>query len=139
MSYRLLEHATDAVVEITASTLEDAFIKAGESVVDIMLDASKIDEKKTKKTSVSGKDLEYLLFNWLEDIIFQVITESFAIKRFDIVITKDKEYRINANLYGERLDLQKHQFRIEIKAPTFHQMVINNNNNIFTMKYLLDL
>jgi SHS2 domain-containing protein len=134
-----LDHTTDAIVEVTAVTLEDAFLKAGESTVAIMLDIETIEEKDTRKISVSGKDLRYLLFNWLEEIVFQVITEGFAPKRFDVKITKGTEYRIDAILYGESLDLKKHQFRVEIKAPTFHQMIIKKEDNVITMKYLLDL
>ena len=39
---------------------------------------------------------------------------------------------------GEKLDLKKHNFKIEIKSPTFHLMEIKENDEV-TMQYLLDL
>ena len=64
MSYRTLEHATDAVIEVTADTLEDAFKIAGISVIETILDISKVTENDRKSIQVKGKDLKYLLYNW---------------------------------------------------------------------------
>jgi len=138
MSYRLLDHATDAIIEVTASDLNEAFTIAGVSVVDITLNPKLIEEKKEKTLTVSGKDLRYLLYNWLEEVIYQLITEGFAIARFSLNISKDSIYTINATIYGEKIDLEKHHYKIEIKAPTFHEMKIEQNGGV-TLQFLLDL
>ena len=138
MSFKLLEHATDAFIEITASDLKEAFTLAGNSVVEITLDRDTIEEKGERTILVTGKDLRYLLFNWLEEVIFQLITEGFAIHRFKIDIEKKSEYEIIATVYGEPIDLQKHHFKVEIKAPTFHLMEISEGKKV-VMRYLLDL
>ena len=138
MSYRLLDHATDAIIEVTASDLNEAFTIAGISVVDITLNPKFIEEKKEKTLTVSGKDLRYLLYNWLEEVIYQLITEGFAIARFSLNISKDSIYTINATIYGEKIDLEKHHYKIEIKAPTFHEMKIEQNGRV-TLQFLLDL
>jgi len=138
MSYRTLEHATDAVIEVTADTLEDAFKIAGISVIDTILDISKVTENDTKSIQVKGKDLKYLLYNWLEEIIILTITDGFAGKRIIVTISKDEEYKINAEIFGETIDLKKHEFKVEIKSPTFHEMKIEEKDNV-TMRYLLDL
>jgi SHS2 domain-containing protein len=138
MSYKLLEHATDAVIEITASSLKEAFVVAGQSVVEITLDSEKVEEREQRVLKVVGKDLRYLLFNWLEEVNYQLITEGFAIHRFSVDISKNSEYKLNATAYGEPLDLQKHRFRVEIKAPTFHEMEISEGKEV-VMRFLLDL
>ena len=138
MNYKLLEHATDAFIEVTASSLEEAFIRAGESVVDITLDQRLVEEKEQRTLIVTGEDLDLLLFNWLEEIIYQLITEGFAIHRFALKISKNLEYKISATAFGEEIDLKKHQFKVEIKAPTFHLMEIKQNGDV-TMRFLLDL
>jgi len=87
---------------------------------------------------VQGKDLRYLLFNWLEAIIYQLITDGFAIKRIQLDLQKNEEYEITATSYGEPFDLKKHNFKVEIKAPTFHEMEISVGKEV-KMKFLLDL
>ena len=138
MSYKTLEHATDAIIEVTADNLKDAFEIAGISVIDTILDNSKVEENSSKKLIVRGKDLRYLLYNWLEEMIILTITDGFAGKRIVLEITKSDDYQINAQIFGELIDLKKHEFKVEIKSPTFHEMEIEENDKI-RMKYLLDL
>jgi len=138
VSYKTLEHATDAIIEVTADNLQEAFQIAGISVIETILDSSKVDEVDSKKLVVKGKDLKYLLYNWLEEIIILTITEGFAGKRIIIDILRNENYEIHAEVFGESIDLKKHQFKVEIKSPTFHEMEIKENDKII-MKYLLDL
>ena len=138
MSYRHLEHSTDAVIEVTAPTLINAFEIAGMSVVETILNSSKIDEKDSRIVSVTGKDLIYLLYNWLEEIIILTITDGFAARKISVKIDKNHEYRIQAQIFGEDIDIKKHGFKIEIKSPTFHEMYIQEGEQI-TLRYLLDL
>ena len=101
MSYKTLEHATDAIIEVTADNLKEAFQIAGISVIDTILDSSKVEENHSKKLIVKGKDLKYLLYNWLEEMIILTITDGFAGKRIllDIIknVTKSILYIINLN------------------------------------------
>jgi len=138
MSYKTLEHATDAIIEVTANNLKEAFQIAGISVIDTILDSSKVDENDSRKLVVKGKDLKYLLYNWLEEIIILTITDGFAGKRIEIDIVKNENYEIRAEVFGEMINLKKHEFKVEIKSPTFHEMEIKEGDKI-VMKYLLDL
>lgn len=138
MSYKSLEHATDAIFEVTAPNLEEAFVIAAKSVIETILDVDAIEEKEEKTLTVSGKDLSYLLYNWLEELIILTITDGFAAKRIRLNIEKNEEYKILARFWGEQIDIKKHHFKVEIKAPTFHEMEVRQGDTVY-MKYLLDL
>ncbi|QLH09577.1 archease [Candidatus Nitrosotenuis sp. DW1] len=138
MSYRYLEHATDAIIEVEAPTLEEAFVLAGKSVVDTILDSKLVEEKKEKTLTVTGKDLSYLLYNWLEEMIILTITDGFAAKKISLQIEKNSSYKITAVLTGEDISFEKHHFKVEIKSPTFHLMEIKQENGVM-MRFLLDL
>jgi len=138
MSYKYLEHSTDAFIEVRAKNLEEAFSVAGKSVVETIIDSNNIQEIEEKNIKVKGRTLLNLLYNWLEDIVIITITDGFAIKNFSVNIKKNKEYQIISNISGEKLDIKKHNFKVEIKSPTFHLMEIEENDEI-TMRYLLDL
>ena len=138
MSYKFLDHATDAIIEVTAKDLHEAFSVTADAVINLTLDQDKVEEKEQKEFSAQGKDLRYLLFSWLEEIPFLLITEGFAIKRIEFNIIQNQNYKINAIAYGEPLDFKKHNFKVEIKAPTFYDMEIKENGGVF-MRFLLDL
>ena len=55
MSYKYLEHATDALIEVKAKTLEEAFVVAGKSVVDTIIDLNNIQEIEEKNIKVKGR------------------------------------------------------------------------------------
>lgn len=138
MSYKFLDHATDAIIEIRAKDLKEAFSVTADAVINLTLDQINVEEKEQREFSAQGKDLRYLLFSWLEEIPFLLITEGFAIKRIEFDIIEKEDYKINATAYGEPLDFKKHNFKVEIKAPTFYDMEIRQNDGVF-MKFLLDL
>jgi SHS2 domain-containing protein len=138
MSYKYLEHSTDAFIEVKAKNLEEAFSVAGKSVVETIIDSNNIQEIEEKNIKVKGRNLLNLLYNWLEEIVTITITDGFAIRNFSVNIKKNKEYQIISNISGEKLDIKKHNFKVEIKSPTFHLMEIEENDEI-TMRYLLDL
>ena len=138
MSYKTLEHATDAIIEVTADNLKDAFKIAGVSVIETILDISKVEEKTSKRIVVKGKDLRYLLYNWLEEMIILTITEGFAGKRILVEISEENEWKIDAEIFGEDINLSKHEFKVEIKSPTFHDMKIEQDGNVI-LRYILDL
>lgn len=138
MSYKFLDHATDAIIEVKAKDLKEAFTVTADAIINITLDQDKVEEKEKKEIIAKGKDLRYLLFSWLEEITFVLITEGFAIKRAELEVLKNNEYIINAKVFGEPLNLSKHNFKVEIKAPTFYDMEIRENNGIY-MRFLLDL
>ena len=138
MSYKFLDHATDAIIEVTAKDLKEAFTVAANAEINLTLDQDKVEEKEERKFSAKGKDLRYLLFSWLEEIPFVLITEGFAIKRLEFDIEKNNGYSIDAIAYGETLDVKKHNFKVEIKAPTFYDMEIREDDGVY-MRFLLDL
>ena len=138
MSYKFLDHATDAIIEVTAKNLKEAFAVAADAEINLTLDQDKVEEKGQMIFSANGKDLHYLLFSWLEEIPFILITEGFAIKRLEFDIEVKDGYKINAIAYGETLDVKKHNFKVEIKAPTFYDMEIREDDGVY-MRFLLDL
>ena len=138
MSYKYLEHSTDAFIEVKAKTMEEAFLVAGKSVVETIIDSKNIQEIEEKDVKVVGENIHNLLYNWLEEIVTITITDGFAIKNFSVNIKKNKEYQIISKISGEKLNLKKHNYKIEIKSPTFHLMEIKENDGIL-MRYLLDL
>ena len=138
MSYKFLDHATDAIIEVTAKDLKEAFSVTADAAINLTLDQDKVEEKDQKEFSAQGKDLRYLLFSWIEEITFILITEGFAVKRIDFDIEENNGYTIKAKAFGEPLDFAKHNFKVEIKAPTFYDMEIRTNGEVY-MRFLLDL
>lgn len=138
MGYSLVDHATDAIIEVRAEDLEGAFCDAANAAISLTLDQGSVRCREQRHLSARGKDLPYLLLEWLEEVSFLMITEGFAIGSIRLGISRGEGYRIDATASGEPLDLRRHGFRVEIKAPTLHGMEIRQDGGVF-MRFLLDL
>jgi SHS2 domain-containing protein len=129
---------TDAFIEVTGNTIDEAFENAGVSVVDTILDFKSVENKEDRKIEIKANDLKGLLYNWLEEIIILTITDGFAGRTFSVKITKNDVYHLLAKISGEEINFEKHHFKMEIKAPTYHLMEIKDEKQVL-MRFLLDL
>ncbi len=136
MSYRFLDHMTDAYIEAEGSSLEEAFENAAKGLIDTMLDIDKIEAKDKIRIEAEGYDLEELLYNWLEEILLKLSIERVALREFKVKI---KDNRLEAEAYGEPLDLKKHNYKVEIKAVTYHLMEVKKEDSKYKVRFLLDL
>ncbi|CAI9830751.1 MAG: archease [Nitrosopumilus sp.] len=134
MTYRLLDHATDAEVEVDAPDAGSAFADAAAAVAGIML-AGGVAEKESRDISAAGSSPEMLLYGWLEEVIFLVVTEGFAVSRIEARVSGG---RAEGTARGEPLDVARHGFGTEIKAPTLHGMEVRLGTPSY-MRFILDL
>ncbi len=139
--YRFLDHMTDAFIEAYGTTLEEAFENAAMALCDTMIDLKRVIPKSELKLSAKGNDLYSLLFNWLDEVMLLLVADRIAMSRFSVKITQnyDNSYLLEAIASGEPLDLNRHHYKVEIKAVTYHEMEIKQENNIVTAGFLLDL
>jgi SHS2 domain-containing protein len=138
MTYRYLDHMTDAFIEVVGNTIDEAFENAGMSVVDTIVDINLINNKEDRKIEVGADDLKGLLYSWLEEIIILTITDGFAGRTFNVKITKNDRYHLLAKISGEEINFERHHFKMEIKAPTYHLMEIREEG-VVLMRFILDL
>ena len=140
MSYKYLEHSTDIFIEVTATTLEQAFIISAYATIETMINRTKVENKIRKIITIDAIDLEQLLYNWLEELIILTITDCFAVHDIVVkIIKQNTAYKLQSIILGDKLDIQKHHFKLEIKSPTFHLMEINISDTKINLKFILDI
>jgi SHS2 domain-containing protein len=139
--YRLLEHVTDALVEVWGETLEEAFSQAGLALFDTMLDTKTVNPKTTEEIQTAGHDEKELLYNYLEELLLLFEVKQLALGRFtvnSIAPTKD-EIRLKGKASGEPYDRKRHSGKVEVKGITYHLMEIEKRPRKVTVRFLLDL
>jgi SHS2 domain-containing protein len=139
-----LDHMTDAYLRIHGSNLEEAFEYAGKGLVGIMYELKGIDTNKQVSIMAEGKDLENLLFDWLDKILLIVLIERTIMSEFRAEIIRDDKtghYSINGYGKGEQINQYHHELKVEIKGITYHEMKIleNNDKGEVMLEYIVDL
>lgn len=140
LDYIFLEHTTDALIEAYGRTLEEAFNNAARGLVDTMIDIKTVEQNIEENFEVFGKDLESLLYNWLESVLIKVTTNNIVFISFNLKILQSKEgFRLNGKGIGEKLNLKKHKPKTEAKAATYHLMRIKEEKKKISLRFLIDL
>ncbi len=138
--YKFLDYMSDAFIEAWGDNLEEAFINAARAFYDTMINEEKIESKETKDVEISGHDLEELLYNWIEELIYLFEVEGWLTSEYNIKIErKNGSWYLRGKLHGEKYDKSKHGSKTHIKAVTYHEMKIHISNDGVKLRYLLDL
>ncbi len=139
--YRFLEHMTDLEVEASGKDLSEAFENAGRAIEDSMVDLSSVQPKRSQEIFLEERDIELLLYSWIETLIVLQDTDGMLFSRFSCKVSKLRDaYRLDATIAGEKFDPIRHEQKTAIKAPTFHEMKVSTGNSgTVTLRFLVDL
>jgi SHS2 domain-containing protein len=122
MRYEQLEHTADVMIKAHGRTLEECYGNAAYALFDTMVDASTIVPTEEIDIQQEGHDHESLLYNFLSEFLFVHDTTRLVLCEFDVTI---EDLKIVCKARGERLDLEKHRPKTEIKAITYHELRVD--------------
>ncbi|HLI46713.1 MAG TPA: archease [Geobacterales bacterium] len=140
--YRYLEDIAiaDLAFEVQAKNLENLFKLAGKAVSNAMvLDLNSIKKEITKDILIESEDLEILLYNFLEEIIYYKDTEGLVFSDFDVSIETNGKKKLKAKAYGEKLDYKRHETLVDVKAVTMHLFELKQKNGFWYARIVLDV
>ena len=136
-SFEILEHTADLGIRITAPSLPELFAAAAEALVSVVLDPARIEPKREYAIEASGEDLDALLVNWLNEIVYLLDGARVAPAR--IAVDELNEARVVGRAFGEPRDVEKHPHRITVKAVTYHQLRIEQRAGQWRADIFLDV
>ena len=137
--YRFLDHMTDAVIEAYGGTLDEAFENAAKALNDTMIDLKDVQPDREIKIEAQGNDLQELLFDWLDKVMLLLVADHIVMSEFSVKIKAGNGYSLTGIAKGEKLNLEKHNYKVEIKAVTYHEMDVRQESGKATVRFLLDL
>lgn len=141
LGYTFLPHTTDAYVQATGSTLEEALEFAGMALCDTMYDSNSVAPKHLEDLQVGGSDEVALLYNWLEALLLKFELERKVFSKFKVTLDRKSPDGIQAlaKLYGESFDRRRHGAKVEVKAVTLHKIEVVHSNDGVIIRFILDL
>ncbi len=138
--YRFLDHTADAKFQAFGRTLEEAFSNAALATASLMWDVEAMSKKVKRRVRVEGRDLEQLLLHFLEEIIYAFETQSFllaSVEEVKIEAGPGGGFSLEAVFVGDN-EPSKHKFHGEVKAVTYNEMKIEQNDSI-TIQVVVDM
>jgi SHS2 domain-containing protein len=143
MPYEFLEEIAIADIAFQAwgKTLEELFITAGDATINAMIDnLEAIELKETRTFRLENDELDMLLFNFLQEFVYYKDSELLMLRAQQVQIEeKNGEYHLTAVTQGERLDRDRHEERVDVKAVTLHRFQLEKTDDGWTAMVILDI
>ncbi len=137
MPYAVIDHTADTGVKVWAADLPSLFSEAARAMFEQITDIQSGAGSHTRTLSVEGFDRSDLLVNWLKELLYLFHTEGFLIKSTTLPSITDTA--LSADIRYDRFDPQAHEVRMDIKAVTYHGLLIENGPDGLSVTIIFDV
>ena len=135
--FELLEHTADIGIRAWGETPAELFENAAIAVESVAVELERVEPRIAYPIFASGEDLESLLVNWLNEVVYYMDGGRVAMSRFRI--NSLTETQAAGHGWGEPRDAERHPPRIVVKAATYHQLRIFHDNDRWVAEVYLDI
>jgi SHS2 domain-containing protein len=135
--FEVIEHTADVGIAARASTLPELFEVAAEGMFSFLIDPATVENRTFLERRVDADDLEGLLAAWLNDLLVVLSAEGFVPKVF--VVDEVNEKRLCATVHGEPVDPDRHHFRLDVKAATYHMLKVERTDGGWSARVIFDV
>ncbi len=143
MPYEIVDDITraDIAFRISGTDLNELFFSGAEALISAILEnPESVSHNIEKKFIFKNRSLDMLLYDFLSDLIFIKDAESLLLLPEEINISNlDNTYHFNSLLYGEIINYQKHNLKVDVKAVTMHNLRIEKTQTGWEAVFVLDL
>lgn len=143
MPYEYLDDiaTADAAFVAWGATVEELFIAASDALLNVMvksLDA--VNRTEVRRLELESDELEMLLFDLLQEIIFYKDADQLLLRIDNIHIhSADGSVSLTAEAFGERIDPSRHELIVDVKAVTFHRYRVEQTPRGWEAMVILDI
>jgi SHS2 domain-containing protein len=109
-------HDADIGVRGRGARPEDAFAGAALALTAVVTDPASVLPRVAVAIACEAPDLELLLADWLNALIFEMATRGMLFGRFQVRIAGT---RLEATAWGEGVERERHQPAVEVKGATY--------------------
>jgi len=135
--YETFEHTADLGLRIRAADRDALFAEAGQALFSAIVDdLSTIESRQRIDIRLTSDDLEYLLFDWLKELLYRFDAEHLLLGRFDVKVA---DCSLEAVVWGEPMDLTRHTMLHEVKAITYHGLKVEETTDGWLAEVIVDI
>jgi len=140
--FKFLEHTADVKFQAFGKTIEEVFENSALALKQTICPGIRVVGRKKKIISLKKKDLESLLYSFLEEIIYLLDAENFLIG--EITKIEIDKFSLKATILGD--DASEYEFTNSVKAMTYNDMLISKEiidkkrkKELWTIQAVLDV
>lgn len=138
LKYKYLNKVTaEAGFEVYGKNVEDLFAHAAEALTGIMVDLKTIKAVKDNKISLSNSNLDGLLFDFLNELVYLKDVEGYLGKRFKVRMIGER--KLEVDIMGDYINPEEQSLGLDVKAITKHGFEVVGNKDGYRARVIVDV
>ncbi len=135
--YETFEHTADVGLRVVAPNLDTLFAEAGEALFSLIVeDLAAVAPREAVVLHIDGGDLPFLLFDWLNELLYRFDGEHRLLARFRVRIGPAS---LDGEAWGETWDAGRHALDHEVKAITYHGLRVEPTSDGWLAEVIVDI
>lgn len=135
--YEIFEHTADLGLRVTAPSIPELFVEAARGLTSLIVtDLASVRPLVAEVIEVPGTELDFLLFDWLNELLFRFEARRLLFADFQI---KLHDQGLTGTARGEPLDRVRHQLEHEVKAITYHGLSVRPVDGRWVAELIVDI
>jgi SHS2 domain-containing protein len=137
MGYELIEHTADIGIRVWANDIKGLFEEAARGLFDIITDIKTVTARIERSVTVRGSGWEEVMVAWLTELLYlhevkDLLFCDFSVAEVDRVI-------IRGVARGEHFNEKRHTIKTVVKAVTYHQLQIREQDGHLHAQIIFDI
>ena len=108
-----------------APAKEEAFAQAAMALTAVIADLEKVEPRQAVDIVCEEDDDEMLFIAWLSSLLYEMDARNMLFSRFEIEFV---EGGLKAKVWGEPVNVAKHEPAVEVKAATYAGLQVGRDN-----------
>ena len=141
MPYKFVEGLTraDVAFEVKGRNINRFFEDSAMALFDIMANPKKVGKKIKKTFQIEKSNIEELMYAFLDEIIYLKDKDALVFNSCKISINETKKLKLKAALFGDRINHEKQELRVDPKAVTMHKFLVKKEKGNYTARVIIDI
>jgi SHS2 domain-containing protein len=137
MGYTLVDHTADIGIRVWADDVKGLFEEAARALFDIITDRATVIVRLERKVAVQGSGHEELLVAWLSELLYLHEVEGLLFCDFSLM--QVEQGMATGVARGERFHEGRHRIKTGVKAVTYHQLEIKEQDGRWHAQVIFDI
>jgi SHS2 domain-containing protein len=135
--YETFEHTADLGLRARAPDLDALFAEAAACLFSaIVEEPGTVRPLQRIDLRVEGTDREYLLFDWLRELLYRFDSRHLLLGRFEVRVGGAG---LEGSAWGEPFDPTRHALAHEVKAITYHGLKLERTADGWLAEVIVDI
>ena len=135
--FEFIDHTADIGILAYGLDIKQVFANAARGLFSIITELDGITATEKRDVKITAPDREALLINWLNELIYLFEVKEMLFIKFEITAVSNTELR--AKVFGEKINLAKHELKTQVKAATYHMLKIEQNKDGWKAQVIFDV